>query len=50
VGQPEAHSAADRRLVALDQLGRRVLVAGPHPPDQLIESGSINRLLTLPVC
>src|SRR5262249_35473214 len=37
VGQPEAHGAADRRLVAADQLGRRLLVPGADAADQLLE-------------
>src|SRR5207245_3749066 len=37
VGQPEVHGTANRRLIALDEHGSRVLIAGPYASDQLFE-------------
>ena len=42
VGQPEVHGAADRRFIALDEHGSRVLIAGPYASDQLFKCGSLD--------
>ena len=34
IAEPHLHLAADHRLVALDQLPRRLLVAGANPPHE----------------
>ena len=48
VAQPHPHLAADHRLVALDQLARRLIVAGANPTDEVGERGALGHVRLLP--
>ena len=48
IAQPHSHLAADDRLVALDQLTGRLVVAGANPADEIRERGALRHVRLLP--